>query len=93
MEGKQTEDERKQRIQERDDLETPHQCTAEPIEIDAGVPLELIEGHSNELNELVEKMMEDMLSETRLLEGVEIVDYATLRDQENGLTSEQEHKE
>jgi hypothetical protein len=96
MEGKQTEAEQKQRIQERDDLETPHQCNAEPLEYEGGVSLERIEGHTNELNELVEKMMEDMLSETRILEGVTITDYVTLRnqiDQENTLTEEQQHKE
>jgi hypothetical protein len=96
MEGKQTEDEQKQRIQEREDLETPHQCNAEPLEYEGGVSLELIEGHANELNELVEKMMEDMMSETRILEGVTIIDYETLRnqiDQENRLTEEQEYKE
>lgn len=92
MEG----NEQKQRIQEREDLETPHQCTAEPLEYEGGVSLELIEGHTNELNELVEKMMEDMTSEGRILEGVNIVEYATLRDQidkENTLTEEQQHIE
>ena len=96
MEGKQTEAEQKQRMQEREDLETPHRCTAEPLDYEGGVSLELIEGHANELNELVEKMMEDMMSETRILEGVDIGDYATLRDQidkENRLTEEQQHTE
>ena len=96
MEGKQTEAEQKQRMQEREDLETPHRCTAEPLDYEGGVSLELIEGHTNELNELVEKMMEDMMCETRILEGVDTGDYATLRDQidkENRLTEEQQHTE
>lgn len=76
---KQPEDERKQRIQEREDLETPHQCTAEPLDYEGGVPLELIEEHAEELNRLVEQMMEDMTTETRILEGTITVDYATLR--------------
>lgn len=86
-----TEEEQKQRIQERDDLETPHQCTGEPMDPDVGVPLELIEEHNNVLNQIVNQMMEDMTRETRILEGMEIPDYATFRDQldkENELSEE-----
>lgn len=86
-----TEEEQKQRIQERDDLETPHQCTGEPMDPDVGVPLELIEEHTNILNQIVTQMMEDMMRETRILEGMEIPEYATFRDQldkENELSEE-----
>lgn len=80
-EGKQTEDERKERMQAREDIETPHQCTAEPLDYEGGVSLDLIENHAQELNQLVEQMMHDMTCETRILEGVLVVEYATLRDE------------
>jgi len=86
-----TEAEQKERLQQREDLETPHQCTGEPVEPDVGVPLELIEEHTNYLNEIVTQMMEDMTRETRILEGMEIPDYAVFReelDKENELSEE-----
>lgn len=58
---------------------------------DVGVPLELIEEHTNILNQIVTQMMEDMMRETRILEGMEIPEYATFRDQldkENELSEE-----
>ena len=91
-----TEAEQKQRIAERDDLETPHQCTGEPMEPDVGVPLELIEEHTNLLNQIVNQMMEDMTQESRILEGTELPDYAALRDQldkENELSEGKEDKQ
>lgn len=88
--------ETEERIKEREDLETPHQCTAEPLEYEGGVPLELIEEHTNELNRLVEQMMEDMTTETRILDGTDIPDYITLRnqlDKENELSRQEESKQ
>lgn len=98
MDEKLTEDERKARMQIRDDLETPHQCTAEPLNYEGGVSLEIIESHTNELNQLVEQMMEDMTRETRILEGANVVtDYALLRDaldrEENELNHQEESKQ
>ena len=91
-----TEEEQKQRIAEREDLETPHQCTGEPQAPDVGVPLELIEEHTNYLNQIVNQMMEDMTKETRILQGTEIPDYAEFRDQldkENELSEEKKDKQ
>ena len=51
------------------------------MEPDVGVPLELIEEHTNLLNQIVNQMMEDMTQESRILEGTELPDYAALRDQ------------
>jgi hypothetical protein len=93
-----TKAEETQRIEAREDLETPHQCTAEPLDYEGGVSLEMIEGHTNELNQLVEQMMEDMTRETRILEGTYVVtDYALLRDaldrEENELNHAEESKQ
>jgi hypothetical protein len=78
---KQPEDERKQRIQEREDIATPHQCTAEPLDYEGGVSLHILKNHAAEFNQLVIQMMEDMTHETRILEGTSLVDYTTLRDE------------
>jgi len=78
---KQTEDERKQRMQEREDIATPHQCTAEPLDYEGGVSLHILKNHAAEFNQLVIQMMEDMTHETRILEGTALLDYTTLRDE------------
>lgn len=59
------------------------------MEPDVGVPLELIEEHTDVLNKIVNQMMEDMMHETRILEGTVIDDYTTLRNQvQNELSQE-----
>ncbi len=78
---KQTEDERKQRMQEREDIATPHQCTAEPLDYEGGVSLDILDNHAAEFNQLVIQMMEDMTHETRILEGTALLDYTALRDE------------
>lgn len=91
-----TETEIKEYMNQRDDLETPHQCTGEPVDPDVGVPLELIEEHTNILNQIVNQMMEDMTRETRILEGMEIPTYAVLLaqlDKENELSEEKKDKQ
>lgn len=93
-EKKEEEEERiKQYLKEHDDLETPHQCTGEPLDPDVGVPLELIEEHTNYLTEMVEQLMKDMTQETRILEGTTIETYATILQRENELSNEQKDKE
>ena len=59
------------------------------MEPDVGVSLELIEEHTGVLNKIVNQMMEDMMQETRILEGTVIEDYTTLRNQvQNELSQE-----
>lgn len=73
---------------ERDDLETPHQCTAEIEAPDAGADLDQLETHAAEFHKLIEEMFEKLPTETRILEGVEIPSYDQLRSEaENELSS------
>lgn len=95
-EGKLTDAEQKERLLHREDIGTPHQCTAEPIDPDVGVSLEVLEHYGEEFNRLVEQMMEDMTGETRILEGTTMMEYETLRkelDRENELSRQEESKQ
>lgn len=65
-------------LAERDDLETPHQCTAEEDAPDAGAALDELETHAAEFHMLVEEMFEKLPEETRILEGMAIPTYADL---------------
>ena len=87
------EEQLKEYLKQRNDLETPHQCTGEPIDPDVGVPLELIEEHTQYLTEMVEQLMKDMVEETRILEGTKIEDYASILQRENELSNEQKNTE
>jgi hypothetical protein len=76
---KQIEEERVKRLQEREDLTTPH--TMENIEAVASgsyAELEEIEEHTQELGAIVEKMKEDLVNETKLLEGTTIPTYESI---------------
>lgn len=74
-------------VQEREDLETPHQCTAEIEAPDVGAPLDQLEAYAEEFHKMVEEMFEKLPAETRILEGVEIPSYDDLRrEAENELS-------
>ena len=66
-------------VKERDDLETPHKCEAEPEAPDAGAVLEDLESYAAEFHEMVEDMFENLPTETRVLEGTELPSYEELR--------------
>jgi hypothetical protein len=90
---KQIEEERTKRLQERDDLTTPH--TLENIEETVApgsyADLEEIEPHTQELAVIVEKMKEDLVNETKLLEGTEIPTYESIL--KNELSEEKKDKQ
>jgi hypothetical protein len=76
---KQIEEERIKRLQEREDLTTPH--TMETIEMVASgsyAELEEIEEHTQELAAIVDKMKEELVNETKLLEGTVVPTYESL---------------
>ncbi len=76
---KQIEEERIKRLQEREDLTTPH--TMEAIEMVASgsyAELEEIEEHTQELTAIVDKMKEELVNETKLLEGTVVPTYESL---------------
>ncbi len=78
-------------VAERDNLETPHQCTAELEAPDVGASLDELETHAEEFHKLVEEMFEKLPEETRLLEGTEIPSYEDLRKEaENELSSNEQ---
>lgn len=86
---KEIEEERVKRLQEREDLTTPH--SMEPIETVASgsyADLEEIEEHTQELAAIVEKMKEDLMNETKLLEGTIIPTYESIL--KNELSNEKE---
>jgi hypothetical protein len=67
------------RLQEREDLTTPHTMEAiETIASGSYAELEEIEEHTQELAAIVEKMKEDLVNETKLLEGTTIPTYESL---------------
>lgn len=74
-------------VKERDDLETPHACTAELQWADVGAPLDELDSYAEEFHKLVEEMFEKLPTETRILEGVEVPSYEELRaETENELS-------
>lgn len=62
-------------VAQRDDLETPHQCTAELEAPDAGAELSELETHATEFHAMLEQMFETLPTETRILEGTEVPVY------------------
>jgi hypothetical protein len=64
-----------------EDLTIPHQCDAAYIYYPAGADLEQIESFTTELTDIVDKMKEELVKETRILEGTEVPVY-----QENELS-------
>ena len=90
MEDKPTENLTKlieERIKEReaDVLTTPYTCDAAYIYYPVGASLEEIEPFTKELTTMVDKMKEELVKETRILEGTEIPKY-----KENELSTEHE---
>lgn len=65
----------------RDDLETPHQCTAEIEAPPAGAELSELDAHSEDFRKMIEEMFAKLPTETRILEGVEIPTYDQLRSE------------
>lgn len=71
----------------RDDLLTPHQCTAEIDAPDVGASLDQLEAYAEEFRKMIEEMFAKLPDETRLLEGAEIPSYDDLRKEaENELS-------
>lgn len=62
----------------RDDLKTPHNCTAEIEAPDVGADLEQLDAYVREFRKMIEEMFAKLPTETRVLEGTEIVGYAQL---------------
>jgi len=77
----------------RDDLLTPHRCTAEIEAPDVGAPLNQLEAYAEEFRKLIEEMFEKLPSETRVLEGTEIPTYDELYQQTKNELSETNDKE
>lgn len=77
----------------RNDLETPHACTADAEAPDVGAPLDQLESYAAEFHALVEEMFEKLPTETRVLEGTEIASYDQLRNEAENELSETSEKE
>jgi hypothetical protein len=75
---------------ERDDLMTPSKLTAAYICSNAGTDLDAIEPFTSELTGIVETMKENLVTETRILEGTEVPVYKPFTENE---LSEGETKE
>ena len=65
-----------------EDLTIPHQCEAAYIYYPSGADLEQIESFTTELTDIVDKMKEELVKETRILDGTEAPVY-----QENELSN------
>jgi hypothetical protein len=65
-----------------EDLTVPHQCDAAYIYYPSGADLEQIESFTTELTDIVDKMKEELVKETRILDGTEAPVY-----QENELSN------
>lgn len=89
---KQIEEERTKRLQEREDLTTPHGMEAiEAVASGSYAELEEIEAHTQELGSIVEKMKEELVNETKVLEGTEIPTYESIL--KNELSEEKKDKQ
>ena len=76
---KQIEEERTKRLQEREDLTTPHTLEAiDNIATGSYAEIEEIEEHTQELTAIVEAMQHELVNETKLLEGTVIPTYELL---------------
>ncbi len=91
--GNTFEQEYKAYVLERDDLATPHQCTAEVEAPDAGAPLDLLESYADEFRKMMEEMFEKLPEETRVLEGTEVPTYDELYQQTKNELSETKENE
>jgi len=71
------EQEWKKRLKQREteDLTTPHNCDAAYIYYPVGAELEQIDSFTTELTDIVDKMKEELVKETRILEGTEVPVY------------------
>ena len=58
-----------------EDLTIPHQCDAAYIYYPVGAELGQIESFTTELTDIVDKMKEELVKETRILEGTEVPIY------------------
>jgi hypothetical protein len=67
----------------RDVHTTPHACDAAYVCPAAGADLDAIESFTAELTDIVDRMQEELVHETRILEGMEVPQY------ENGLSDMQ----
>lgn len=81
------------KLADRDDLETPHNCTAELESPDVGADLEQLETHAAEFHKMVEEMFEKLEDEHPILEGVEIPSYDELRTKLENELSETKQNE
>ncbi len=76
----------------RDDLLTPHRCTAEIEAPDVGAPLNQLEAYAEEFRKLIEEMFAKLPGETRILEGMSIPTYEELCEEtQNGLSETNEN--
>ena len=71
------------KAREAEDLTIPHECMAMYLCPHGGADLDEIEPFTVELTDIVDKMKEDMVNETRILEGTAVPEYSA----ENGLSS------
>jgi hypothetical protein len=71
-----------QYFQEREDLTTPHTLQVEELACGLGTDIEEVEAHEQELATIVDRMKEELVNETKILEGTAIPDYASLLQNE-----------
>lgn len=71
-----------QYLQDREDLVTPHTLQVEELGPNFGTDIEEARAHEQELIEIMDKMKEDLVDETRVLEGTEIPTYDALLQNE-----------
>ena len=83
--------EMERRLQERknEDLTIPHKCDAAYIYYPVGADLEQIETFTTELTDIVDKMKEELVKETRILEGTDAPVYQENELSQPKLTEEQ----
>lgn len=71
-----------QYLEEREDLVTPHTLQVEELGSNFGTDIEEAEAQTRELIAIVDQMKEELVNETRLLEGTTVPDYASLLQNE-----------
>jgi len=89
------EQEWKKRLKQREteDLTTPHNCDAAYIYYPVGAELEQIDSFTTELTDIVDKMKEELVKETRILEGTDAPVYKENELSQPNLTEEQWKKD
>jgi hypothetical protein len=65
----------------RDSLTVPHNCQAGYVISNMGTDLDAIEPFTVELTGIVDTMQEELAKEVRLLEGVDVPEYAPLENE------------